>query len=683
MHNLTDIHDELVQAKKAYTLRLSASKADPFALLSTFVQGTGDLFPLNIRHTVARICADKDVKGYLELASTLDGFSKKYEPSSDVELVRGHRALCSLLKKFPFSDAESPYDTKQNAIVKWQDAERQCGETNIRLRNYAESDLPQWVHHARRLIHDTIGDLTPARIMKMLRDGEHGKGTTTECPFRASTVYHKYKSTELFATSSAKNYAKAAISLNRRWYDYLDREPLRKQVPNPNSSAGYVESQLLDDVISICESERISFVMKDAKTMRPIGIGNSLNMYVQLGIKRELTRCLQRVGVDLTDQTKNQELARMGSIQGCFDDRVNYLQQSSTIDLASASDTVSIGICELLLDPLWFGFLFDLRHESGVLEGDTIVYNKMSAMGNGFTFPLESLLFWAIARATAEVQHTELDSCDLAVYGDDIICPLWLTHELIENLQWSGFSVNTEKSFIDGPFKESCGADYFSGINVRPFYLKRRLTTAKDIYHVCNALLPRTLDLSDRVSQGYRAIYQFLTDVVTQQGPVIYRPLSDIIKRDPSGRMQYFDCERGLCVPLSFFNEAGIGYLTTRQKVRLFPKWFPHCPKKYRNATLSSIIRNNVPYTISISERAKAEKGVNESLRLATALQSKETVPLPDPYSSHSDRYCIQADGVTRITVKGGSQLTFKLQPVPNWDGPASKGLLVKHPCWT
>jgi hypothetical protein len=682
MQTKPSLHDQHLEVTKTFTRKLSALQADPFALLAAFVQGTGDLFDEVLLCRIHDICEKQDVKSYIELASEVDGYTKTYVSASP-ELVKGHRALCSLLKKYPFSACKSPYNPKQAAIEKWWAAEDQCKKTNDRLSLIANGDLPSFVFRARRLIEDALGELTPGRIMKILREGEHGKGTSTECPYVASTVYHKYQSTRLFCTKRAMNYAKAAISLNRRWYDHLDASGVRTRVPLPHSSKAFVEEQLLSDVISLNEPERISFVEKDAKTMRPIGIGNTLNMYMQLGVKRTMTACLKSVGVNLRDQGKNQEMAYYGSLFGSLD-RGKHPWQYSTIDLASASDTVSIGLCRVLLPSDWFGFLSDLRHECGVIEGETVVYNKMSAMGNGFTFPLESLLFWAIARATAEIMDVDLDTKDLAIYGDDIICPYLIAPQLIENLQWAGFTVNTEKSFITGSFKESCGADYYQGINVRPFYLKRSLVRPKDLYHVANSILPRSLDENCRVAAGYRSMYRKIHATLTQLGPVLYRPLSDVIGNDTKGNRIYKDTDNGLAIPLSYLRTIRPSHFSIREKVELFnKKWFTRVPKKWRNAALTALIRCNLPYALSVCETASRESNIDETLRLAVSLEAASQQPgTSDFYDSFYERFCRTDNGETVITRKGNSKLTFRLQAIPSWDCNASKRLILSHPIW-
>jgi hypothetical protein len=50
-----------------------------------------------------------------------------------------------------------------------------------------------------------------------------------------------------------------------------------------------------------------------------------------------------------------------------------------------------------------------------------------------------------------------------------------------------GFSVNKEKSFSKGAFRESCGGDFWSGVNTRPLYIKGRLKFF-DLFRIYNFL---------------------------------------------------------------------------------------------------------------------------------------------------------------------------------------------------
>lgn len=114
------------------------------------------------------------------------------------------------------------------------------------------------------------------------------------------------------------------------------------------------------------------------------------------------------------------------------------------------------------------------------------MWEKFSSMGNGFTFELESLIFYAAALATCEAVGA--DTKAVSVYGDDVIIPVE-AFELYEKFcAFLGFTVNKTKSFASGAFRESCGAHYFSGLDVKPIYHKKVLTNALSIYKLANSV---------------------------------------------------------------------------------------------------------------------------------------------------------------------------------------------------
>jgi hypothetical protein len=211
------------------------------------------------------------------------------------------------------------------------------------------------------------------------------------------------------------------------------------------------------------DNARIDFVRKTAKTDRTIAVEPMLNGMVQLAIGDHISALLRSVGVDLRDQTLNQRLAREGSITGAL----------ATLDLSSASDTVAIGLVWSLLPFDWAEFLSKIRCSHVETPKGLITLQKFSTMGNGFTFALESLIFYALAKAAAELSEAQ---GPVSVYGDDIIVPTQCFQLVTEALVAAGFRVNAKKSFSAGPFRESCGKDYYSGISVRPCYVKDALS---------------------------------------------------------------------------------------------------------------------------------------------------------------------------------------------------------------
>jgi len=107
-------------------------------------------------------------------------------------------------------------------------------------------------------------------------------------------------------------------------------------------------------------------------------------------------------------------------------------------------------------------------------------------MGNGFTFELESLIFYAVACSCAEYLH--IDVSDVSAYGDDVILPTSCREIFAEMLEFYGFVLNVKKSHSGSLFRESCGAHFYSGVDVKPIYLKDRVSSVPAVYRLANAI---------------------------------------------------------------------------------------------------------------------------------------------------------------------------------------------------
>jgi hypothetical protein len=249
--------------------------------------------------------------------------------------------------------------------------------------------------------------------------------------------------------------------------------------------------RVIDSCLLITNYNKVTFVPKDAKTERAIAIEAQINVLLQLSVGAYLKRRLHSVGCDLKSQQRNQELAWIGSI---FRDRYDPV----TLDLAMASDTLCIELVRELLPPDWYDFLDGLRAREGRHQNTEFVWEKFSSMGNGFTFELETLIFYALAQACSDLNGTTHWFHDtfgrpyryayVSVFGDDIIVPQVDSQFLIDVLRYCGFRVNRDKSFVLGPFRESCGEDFFNGDSVRALYATEGIEKVKDLILLLNGL---------------------------------------------------------------------------------------------------------------------------------------------------------------------------------------------------
>jgi hypothetical protein len=212
-----------------------------------------------------------------------------------------------------------------------------------------------------------------------------------------------------------------------------------------------------------------------------------MNIYMQLGMGYCLRRKMARWGINLNDQSVNQTRAYQSSING----------KLATLDLKSASNSVTQALVwrmigetpHSMLDPTWYKMLDALRTESAMIDDTPHTYELFSAMGNGFTFELESLIFFALSVSACEVLGIPED---VTVYGDDLIVPVEAVDLLTKVLAWCGFRLNTDKSFsmsTGNIFRESCGKHYRNGVDVTPLYVDGALDRAENVILLANNLL--------------------------------------------------------------------------------------------------------------------------------------------------------------------------------------------------
>jgi hypothetical protein len=416
---------------------------------------------------------------------------ESYSNSSD---FRDDYLAAEVLSKYPYLGIN--VDREAVALETFRKAEIQCDETNFRLCRKYECGITSLY------TPESIISLARLKILSLLGPfswdlaSPHfgfGPGSTTSLRRSKGDAYFKYGAKRPQVTKACSVLGLLAIKQVPRWFSHL----AEVNGQDPDTLNGCSLDEQVERLLDIVPGNRVTTVPKNAKTDRVIAIEPDLNMYVQKGIGSVIRNRLRRVGVDLNNQHQNQVLAREGSLTGTL----------ATIDLKSASDTVSMRLVEMLLPDDWYSALKQCRSPRGTLpSGELITYHKVSSMGNGFTFELESLIFWAICKSVIDIFRP--DENRLSVYGDDIILSSSIYGTVSWILGFCGFTVNSKKSFANGPFRESCGKHFFNGDDVTPFYIRDDIKTCDRIFWFANSLrrwvrLP-TYGLDGRLERCYR-----------------------------------------------------------------------------------------------------------------------------------------------------------------------------------
>jgi len=243
-------------------------------------------------------------------------------------------------------------------------------------------------------------------------------------------------------------------------------------------------------------ASRMIFVPKTWKKLRGISAEPAGLQYFQQAVLSSIVKAIQscslRSVIDLSDQQTSRKMAKKGSRDGTL----------ATIDLSSASDSVTTQIVKDV-----FGtsklcrWLLATRSTHTVLDGSVRI-SKFAPMGSACCFPVQCLLFAGIILASASKHYgyRAVNLADFRVFGDDIICPSSMSAGIMSDLALMGFTVNPDKSYWEGDYRESCGMDAWRGFDVTPLKIQ-------DFSFDFNGSKPLTYEHHSRVVSYLNSLY--------------------------------------------------------------------------------------------------------------------------------------------------------------------------------
>lgn len=271
-------------------------------------------------------------------------------------------------------------------------------------------------------------------------------------------------------------------SIDRIWsysdYYYLSPSHLVDEMAGRvEGKSGNVKHTFLDDLEEYTPCAKLLIVPKDARGPRGISCEPRETMWIQQGIMSEIVTHLEAHSltsglINFTDQTVNQQAAFLGSIT----------QETATLDLKDASDLVSMWLVEQIFPSNWVEALKACRSSFTKLpDGRLQPLAKHAPMGSATCFPVMALTLWALLTAFTSwatgvsgkglfKRPTGKRKC--LVYGDDIVVSSDFAEDVSRVLLCAGLLVNKEKSFVAGFFRESCGKEYYRGVDITPVRLR-------------------------------------------------------------------------------------------------------------------------------------------------------------------------------------------------------------------
>lgn len=374
---------------------------------------------------------------------------------------------------------KTSYDRKQLAVDKFLKFEDLCKQTNSRFRSndfvFDESSTNGALLSAmRRKISQILGEFSASELFD---SASWGPGVSTLIKGEETFAAKKFQC-ETGITRDLYPLVRDLFPLAYPgWWDLL-------------ASRCYEDNSFP----TFQKGNKVVTVPKTSKIDRVIAIEPGLNLWFQLGLGEMISRRLRRFGVDVRDQTRNQRLAKEGSISNSL----------ATVDFSSASDSISAGLVYSLFNflpvkenfeptlPVWYTVMDSCRSKYGMIGSQTFRWEKFSSMGNGFTFPLESLIFFSAALVCCE--SLRVSTKEVSVYGDDVIIPSTAFSLFSSFCSFLGFTINPAKSFSSGSFRESCGEHYFRGVSCKPVFFEKALTKPQEVYNFANTIRLRSHD---------------------------------------------------------------------------------------------------------------------------------------------------------------------------------------------
>lgn len=264
----------------------------------------------------------------------------------------------------------------------------------------------------------------------------------------------------------------------RRFYEKLDEVYSYPEYFFFNYTHLCDELEILESMETCSEAiAKVVLVPKDSRGPRLISMEPLELQWIQQGLMAGLVREIEqrspltRGFVNFTDQSVNRNLA-LGS---------SFTREYETLDMKEASDRVSLWLVRELFPEHVYKCLCACRSQKTCLpSGHRITLKKFAPMGSAVCFPVEALIFWALAVSVLDTRVRgwrwgfPQDLPRVYVYGDDIITPEGSYEILAPIFREFHLEFNADKCCTGKHFRESCGMDAFEIEDVTPFRIKAR-----------------------------------------------------------------------------------------------------------------------------------------------------------------------------------------------------------------
>lgn len=445
--------------RKPFTLEVDELA---WQLAGSLLEDFEPFLPSTLHIAVKEAISLRNVKMYREICAGTEYINSDLSPAQ----FKAVRQILDLFKNFAFAqDVMTPQEVLDNSISKFLENQKRL-ETFSCVEDDVVKDI---LFRARGHIDQILGEFSKFDILER---AAFGKKSSVGIPMRNACEGARLEAPITGSSDQILWFQHLYGCWNRPAFNYAVERAANRKVPL------FREIDTLEAVL----------VDKTFKSKRMIIPNTTIGTLYTSGLGRTIQDCLKAAGYDIqTLQKTHGCLAKIGSITGTL----------VTGDQSLASDNITSWLIARLFSKPW-AFALELGRIGRIkLYDHTIESKTFAGMGVGFTFPLQTLVFLGILLAIRD--HLGLDDQTVvSVYGDDLIYDERMHDTVMSTFPKLGLIMNADKTFASGYFRESCGQDYYRGIDVRPYHFGKASVRALSgafleatLYKEINGLLRR------------------------------------------------------------------------------------------------------------------------------------------------------------------------------------------------
>lgn len=408
------------------------------ALLEDFQALLGPAFGQN-----ASFALSKGIKELREYEwPTLGDIPDSVKFRGDILRTKAVAQMSNWLKKYTFAESLELFPPDERG----RRTTAAFVETQVEMVNgRPNSELASRVlQRARRIAKDILGDVSEDEFFSECR---FGRRASMGCSFRNSYIDYKLTSPKALTGTEAAS----------KWFFKLGPERdrvLMRLVKRITRNKGFNPSHL---TMRHLKAAKVPKSWKIDRLITPLQL---LTLFYSYGVGGVVTNRLADRGLDI---------GRLQEIHKRLVFVFSRTRTHATVDLRRASDTLTSWLLNCVLPRPWFDAVRKTFSRQIEIDGRMMYTGSVLPMGNGCTFPIETLVFYCLIRAVGDLLGVK--GGIYSAYGDDLIYPSPIHRCVCTVFKQLGLIINTDKTYVQSYFRESCGADAYRGVDVRPAFL--------------------------------------------------------------------------------------------------------------------------------------------------------------------------------------------------------------------